>query len=246
MVLAPALKNIIIDPLKDPLGSMMLDYLGGDHQAFVTVESDAFDMWEMTGKTMFRTFGQMNRIERKALGLCKGTILDIGAGAGCHSLYLQNRQFKVTALDHSIGCVQVLKKRKVKTVVHDNLFALPHLDFHTLLMLMNGIGIVGSLDGLHLFFQFIRDRLPKNSQVLIDSTDLADLYDPSRVPLPKDQYYGETQFVMQYKDCRSDPFDWLYIDFQTLTDIAGTHGFHCEKIIQDRSEKYLAKLWRAQ
>lgn len=237
-------KTVISDPFKDPLGAMMIDYLNGDADVYVSVESDTFDMWKMTGQTMFRTFGQMNRIERKALGLCSGKILDVGAGAGSHTLYLQDKGFEVTAMDQSCGSIEVMEKRKVFHIIHDNLFRMTALDYDTLLLLMNGIGIVGTIDGLNYFFQFIRDLLPSQSQVLMDSTDLADLYDESDLAMSQEPYYGETQFVMTYKHIISDPFAWLYIDFETLCFYADLNGFQCEKIIQDQSRKYLARIWR--
>ncbi len=237
------MKSIINTRQKDPLGSMMLDYLNGRQDAFLTVSSNTLDMWEMTGKTMFRNFRTMDRIERKALSLCKGNILDIGAGSGCHSLYLQRKGFQVTALDRSCGCVSVMKKRRVKQVLHDNIFSIKDRTYDTLLMLMNGIGIVGSLDGLNLFFQFVKPLLTPSGQILLDSTDLASLYDPDILASCPYDYYGQTEFVMTYKDCVSDPFDWLYVDFPTLCRYARFHGFDCEKLLCDKTEKYLARIW---
>ncbi len=109
-------------------------------------------------------------------------------------------------------------------------------------MLMNGIGICGSIEGLHLFFQFIPDILSDTGQILVDSTDIASLYDINKISHNSDRYYGETQFVMSYKSITSDPFDWLYIDFDTLEYHARFHGFTCEKIMTDPSHRYLARL----
>lgn len=236
------MKDRIDNPNKDPLGSMMIDYLNGERDAGVTVQSDTLDMWEMTGATMFRSFSIMNRIERKALSLCTGKILDIGAGAGSHTLYLQNRGETVDALDLSPGSVRVMKKRKVRTVIHNNLFALKERQYDTLLMLMNGIGVVGSLDGLNLFFQFIKTLLTPGGQVLMDSTDLALLYEPDMIEPSGSEYYGETEFTMTYKQITGDPFQWLYVDFQTLCRQGAFHGFECEKLLTDRYGKYLARI----
>lgn len=242
------MKDKIESPDKDPLGQMLLDYLNGDQDAAVTVESTTLDMWEMTGRTMFRTFKQMIPIEKKALGLCKGRVLDIGAGSGCHSLYLQSQDIRVDSLDYSAGCVEVMKKRGVKHPFHDSLFALDGPKYDTLLMLMNGIGIAGSLDGLNLFFQFIKTILSKNGQLIADSTDLAGLYDPAVLLQSvldlglKDSYYGETQFTMTYQHIQSDPFDWVYLDFDTLARHAEYHGFSCENILSEKDGKFLCRI----
>jgi hypothetical protein len=235
------MKDIISNNNKDPLGSMMVDYLNGDLNAHVEVKSTTLDMWEMAGSTMFRTFKSMNKIERKALSLCHGKILDIGAGSGCHSLYLQKKGHMVDALDMSCGCVEVMKKRDVAHVIHGNLFSVEN-KYDTLLMLMNGLGICGSLDGLNLFLQFSKTILADDGQIIADSTDLASLYDIKAIPLTNGAYYGETEFTMTYKSIVGDPFEWLYIDFETLKYYAGFHGYSCEKIMGDKTGKYLARL----
>ncbi len=236
------MKKIITSADKDPLGTMLIDYMDGDTDAFVKVSSPNLDMWEMTGEVMFRPFSRMSQLEKKALSLCQGRTLDVGAGSGCHSLYLQKRNLPVDALDISPGCITVMKKRKIASPVHDNLFCLENKSYDTVLMLMNGIGICGSIEGLHLFFQFIPDILSDTGQVLVDSTDIASLYDINKITLDNDRYYGETQFLMAYRSITCDPFDWLYVDFETLEQLARFHGFSCEKIMTDPSHRYLARL----
>lgn len=221
---------------------MMLDYLNGQSQARVKVDSTTLDMVQMQGHTLFRSFKDMNRIERKALSLCQGAILDIGAGSGCHSLYLHRKGKQVDSVDISPGCVEVMKKRQVKTVIHDSLFSLDTQSYDTLLMLMNGLGICGTLDGLNLFFQFVHPMLCNGGQVLADSTDLLSLYDPETLPSADEGYYGETEFIMTYKNIVGDPFEWLYIDFDTLKYHAGRHGFACERLMTDSTGKYLARI----
>ncbi len=238
------MKHKITCRKKDPLGTMMLDYLNGSRQSCVEVESSTLDMWKMSGDVMFRTFKNMNRIEHKALSLCRGNILDIGAGSGCHSLYLQKKGRRVDALDMSPGCIEVMKKRNLPHVIHGNLFSVKNKSYDTLLMLMNGLGICGSLDGLNLFLQFIKPILAEDGQVIADSTDLASLYNPETLSLQDEAYYGETEFIMTYKDIVGDPFEWLYVDFNTLKYYADFHGFACEKILSDKTGRYLARIFR--
>lgn len=237
------MKGLITDRAKDPLGNMLLDFLDGRSDAFVTVESTTLEMWKMKGETMFRTFKAMNRIERKALSLCRGKILDAGAGSGCHSRYLHKRKMDVYSIDISPGCVEVMNRMSLPNVCHANLFSLDGIQkFDTLLMLMNGIGICGTIDGLHLFLQFIPDLLNPGGQVILDSTDISVLYRPSQLDQAEDTYYGETSFIMHYGDSRSDPFDWIYVDFETLLHCAGFHGINCENMLSDKTGRYLARI----
>lgn len=227
---------------KDPLGTMMLDYFHGSKDAYVEVESNSLEMVIMDGAIMFRTFNEMVHLEQTALSLCKGSTLDVGAGSGCHSLYLQHNNLAVDALEISPGCVAVMKERLVKTVFHQNLFELQNLKYDTVLMLMNGLGICGTLDGLNLFLQFARTLLTDGGQILADSTDLTTMLDQSLEPDPGDGYFGETEFVMRYNEIVSDPFPWLYVDYATLKHLAEYNGWCCERILQSDDNRYLARL----
>jgi len=236
--------DIIDEAVKDPLGTMTLDYLYGSKDVFVEVDSTTLDMWTMKGETMFRTYSEMDEMERIALQLCKGKILDAGAGAGSHSLCLQDNGLEVDALDISPGCIEVMAKREVKSIIHQNLFSLKEKKYTTILMLMNGLGICGTLDGCNLFLQFIKTILEEGGQVIADSTDLGLLYDDAgKYDSTPGRYFGETEFVMNYQSITSDPFNWLYIDFRTLETLVDFNGLQCEQIMKDRSGKFLARIF---
>ncbi len=238
------MRAIIEDRRKDPLGAMMLDYLSGREDACVEVESTTLDMWTMRGETMFRSYAEMDKIERLALQLCEGKILDVGAGAGVHALYLQEEGKDVEALDISPGCVEVMAKRKIKRVIHGNLFSLTGRKYKTILMLMNGLGICGTVDGCNLFLQFIQTVLDEGGQVVADSTDLAALFNNAGVAqCATDRYFGETEFVMRYQNISSNPFSWLYIDLKTLQNLAGFNGLQCERVISADSGRYLVRIF---
>lgn len=243
--LKKSMRDIIHKAEKDPLGAMMLDYLNGRQDAFVEVDSTTLEMWTMRGETMFRSFTEMDDMEQSALQLCQGKILDVGAGAGCHSLYLQQKNRDVDALDISPGCIQVMAQRQVKNIIHQNLFSLTERKYTTILMLMNGLGICGTLDGCNLFLQFIKTMLAPGGQVIAESTDLVSFYeDLENSFYSLDRYYGETEFVMKYQSIASDPFNWLYIDFKTLETLVVFNGLQCEQIVKDTGGKYLVRIFR--
>lgn len=236
--------DIIHEAGKDPLGAMLLDYLDGRNDACVEVDSTTLEMWTMTGKTMFRDYLEMDGLERSALKLCTGKILDVGAGSGCHSLHLQQENKKVDALEISPGCIQVMARRGVKSIIQQNLFSLKKKKYTTILMLMNGLGICGTLDGCNLFLQFIKTILAKDGQVIADSTDLESLYeDAGKYDIADDGYHGETEFIMKYRDNRSEPFSWLYIDYNTLAALVNFNGLQCEQIATAGGGRYLARIF---
>ena len=202
---------------KDPMGTAILDYLEHGKADKLRVFSSQFDEDEIPVRTLFRTEKQMAPLERTALQLATGRILDVGAGSGCHSLILQAAGKEVEAIDISPLSVEAMRRRGVRQVTQANLFNESFCgSYDTLLMLMNGSGIIGRLENLPAFFRKAKQLLRPGGSILMDSSDLRYLYedeDGSFVIDIAGDYYGEVDFKMQYKDIISDPFDWLYIDF---------------------------------
>ena len=86
---------------KDPIGRAIAEYWKTNKADRLRVFSPMFEEDEILLTTLFRSYEDMPEIERKALDMAKGRILDVGAGAGCHSLVLQERGMDVTAIDIS-------------------------------------------------------------------------------------------------------------------------------------------------
>lgn len=231
---------------KDPMGAAILDYLEHGKAGKLRVFSSQFDEDEIPVRTLFRTEKQMSPLERTALQLASGRILDVGAGSGCHSLALQAAGKEVEAIDISPLSVEAMRRRGVGQAVQANLFSDSFCGaYDTLLMLMNGSGIIGRLENLPAFFRKAKQLLRPGGSILMDSSDLRYLYedeDGSFVIDIAGDYYGEVDFRMQYKQVEGDPFDWLYIDFQTLSLYAAQNGFTAELVKEGRHYDYLARL----
>ncbi len=195
---------------------------------------------EMPISVFFRDLEKMPTIETKAMDLCRGKVLDIGAGVGSHSLILQKRGLDVTAIEKSALAVEVMKKRGVKQAIAGDIFALTDMRFDTLLLMMNGIGLVGDIKGLEYFFEYVKSLLLPDGQLLFDSCDILYLYQGG--PTPTDQYYGEIFFQYEYKKQKGEWFKWLYVDQETLEITATNTGWNCEIIYEDNKDQYLARL----
>ena len=195
---------------------------------------------EMPISLYFRNEKQLPKLEKKALELCKGKILDIGAGAGSHALILQNKSFDVVGLEISPSACEVMKDRGLKNVVCEDIFKFNNEKFDTLLLLMNGIGLCGDLEGLRKFFKKAETLLNENGILIFDSSDISYMYEDDE--LPTDQYYGEVTCRYEYQKEVTDWFNWLYLDFKTLEKITSEEGWKSELIFQDENDQYLIKL----
>ena len=234
--------SMLLTPDKDPMGAAIIDYLAHGKASKLRVFSSMFDEDEIPVNQLFRTFQEMPSLEQKALQLCTGKILDVGAGSGCHTLALQEMGKEVTAIDISPLSVEAMNKRGVKDARLQNFFDKSLTGpFDTILLLMNGSGIIGKLENLPAFFHRLKEVLARDGQLLLDSSDLSYLFEDEDGNLdiaPEDDYFGEIDFRMQYKSIKGDSFDWLYIDFNTLNLYARQAGFKAEKIEEGEHYDY--------
>lgn len=239
--------NVEETPMKDLFGKAILDYQTGNAPEDLITETSISESDEMPVAWLFRTFDEMPEIEKQALHLSKGNVLDVGCGAGSHSLYLQNeRNLNVTSIDISPNAVQASKLRGVRKVRVQDILLVENETFDTILLLMNGTGIFGKLENVGSFLQKLKSLLNEKGQILIDSSDIIYMFDEdseSAKWIPTDGYYGEVVFNISYKGENETPFDWLYLDYNTLQNAAHANGLQCELVVEGEHYDYLARLF---
>ena len=230
---------------KDPMGHAIKEYFTNGKATKLRVFSSQFYEDEIPVATLFRTFEQMPPQEKEAVRLCRGRVLDVGAGSGCHSVEIMKNGLDVVAIDISELSVEVMKERGIdaRTIdFFDNTF---DEKFDTILMPMNGIGIVGKVERLSEFFMRAKQLLAPDGQILLDSSDIKYVFENEDGSFDIDLaagYYGELDYRMQYRGIKGETFDWLYIDFDTLSMYAEQYGLVCEKCIDGEHYDYLARL----
>jgi len=70
---------------QDPIGQAILDYHKTKKPFDIVVSSDLCDDDIIPIEVLFRTYNDMPELEKLAIKLCKGQVLDAGAGAGVQS-----------------------------------------------------------------------------------------------------------------------------------------------------------------
>ncbi|KGO85200.1 methyltransferase [Flavobacterium rivuli WB 3.3-2 = DSM 21788] len=232
--------------MKDLFGKAILDYQTGNAPENLITETSISEEDEMDVSYLFRSYDAMPALEQKALQMASGKVLDVGCGAGSHSLYLQNeRGMDVTAIDISANAIEACKRRGIKNTIAGDVME-HEGGYDTILLLMNGAGMCGKLKRISGFLYKLKSLLNEGGQILLDSSDIIYMFDEDEDGgkwIPSDiDYYGEVIFNVTYKGEKEKPFNWMYIDYNTLQNAAHGNKLQSELILEGEHYDYLAKL----
>ena len=237
-----------VDPAWAPFVAGLVDYWRTGEDRIMMVRDDCGEVDPLPAGYLFADAAEGPGVERLALELCRGRVLDVGAGVGRHSLALQERGMAVTALEPHRETVAILRGRGVRDVRRGTLadFAAEHATsgepgFDTVLLLMNGLGLAGTLGGLAPFLADAAAVLARGGQVLADSTDLRMGRGARR---PDDRYIGELVLQVEYDGMRGDPFPYLFVDPETLAREATAAGWSIEVVGRGRAGAFVVRMER--
>lgn len=230
----------------DPVGHAVQDYYNGIKGESITVTTDIAEDELLLPSYFFRTFEQMPIQEQEALKRCAGRVLDVGAGAGAHSLWLQEREYEVDALEISPLSCETMRKMGVRNVYLQDIFTFTDQKYDTILLLMNGAGIAQTLPGLRTLLLHLKTLLNPGGKILADSSDLLYLFTDENgdtwVDIASDTYYGQMQYQLTYKSIKGKPFSWLFVDQETFCEYAEFTGFTVKEKFIGAHFDYLVEL----
>lgn len=231
--------------MNDPFGQAIHDYHSKGTAADLIVNSNYTEDEQIPTAYLFRTEKEMPKLELTALKLCRGKVLDVGAAAGCHSIFLQKEGFNITALEKSELAVGVMKNRGIKKVICADIYSFSGEKYDTILLLMNGTGIGETIEGLKKLLLHLKSLLTENGQILIDSSDIKYLFEEEDgslwIDLANPKYYGEMEYKVAYKKSTTK-FNWLFVDFDSLKKIADELGLICKLLEVSGHFEYLAQI----
>jgi SAM-dependent methyltransferase len=227
-----------------PLGLGIKEYHESGERTTIKVFTVDGESTPYPAELFFRTYDDFGIFDELACHHARGRVLDIGAGAGCIALFLQEIGFEVTALEIAQDAVDVMLDLGVEDARCGDFFELQSAErWDTLLLAMNGIGFVGNLKKLDLFLEQAKSHLAPGGQILFDSSDLA-LSDLNGQDFRGEEstYYGEVWYQLEFKGIRGAAYYWLYIDQKTMAAHAEAAGYVFELIEEAEEGYYLARL----
>jgi SAM-dependent methyltransferase len=230
-----------------PYAAAMRAFHRGDRRAAMVVYDD-YERDEVPLRYFFRGVDELPPLERHALALCRGRVLDVGAGSGSHALALQARGLEVTAIEVLPELVTILRERGVRDARLASWMSYDGPRCDTVLVMMNGLGLAETLAGLTRFLDRMREVVRRGGQVIADSTDVRVRMDPDagrsgRLERADGRYIGELHFQIEFKGRKGGTFSQLYVDPGTLREHASVAGWDVEMLrVPDELGQYLVRL----
>jgi SAM-dependent methyltransferase len=230
-----------------PLGRALSDYHQGEMNASLTLCRDDGFKSELPISVFFSELKEFPRMEKTALDMCRGKILDVGAGAGRHSLELQNRGFDVHAIDVCPEAVEIMKKRGVKKADKVDVYSMENQSFDFILLLMHGIGIAETENNAGFFLRKLAGLLKPGGQILLNSLDVRKTKEPIHLQyqqslIANGKYRGDITLRLEYKGESAPWYQWLQLDPDMLGACCEKIGLKYSLIEEDKMGDYLAKI----
>jgi 2-polyprenyl-3-methyl-5-hydroxy-6-metoxy-1,4-benzoquinol methylase len=226
-------------------GQALLDYMNGDNDARCILRRDDGIAYPPIYARQFFYPDGLPELDKTAVERCAGRVLDIGAGAGSHSLAIQDRGLEVTSIDISAKAVRVMSERGCRDPRVGDVFDSYSAPFDTIFVILN-IGIVQNLNGLARFLKQLRTLMTDDGQLITDSIDPRNSEDESYRKYSQDKiakgcYLGERTLRFEYKDQTSDWFEWVHIDPETLRYYVDDAGYSMKHLGSD-GKRYLVSI----
>lgn len=237
-----------MNPKKDAYGQEVLAYLQGKESYEVIERDDGFVGISKGAPNYFAKFKDWPKIQQKAIKSAKGKILDIGAGAGRVSLYLQDKKFDVTAIDNSPLAIKVCKKRgvkKSKVLSIENMDYFKPKSFDTIIMLGNNFGLFGSFKKAKILLKKLYKITTPDALIIAESSDPYDTKDPSHLSYhifnkKRGRMPGQLCIRVRFKTHVGDWFDYLLVSKNEMKEILKGTGWKVKKFIDSGSFTYCA------
>ena len=234
---------------EDAYGRQLLAHYYGQTPNSEIIERD--DNYIDTGSDeglYFSEYEAWSDLERRAVDLARGKVLDIGCGAGRHALYLQSKGFEVTGIDNSPGAIKVCKLRGVKRAIVrpiQEVGKFPKGAFDTILMLGNNFGLFGSAENARALLKEMSRITAPEAQIIAGTlnpylTDKKEHLEYQRFNRRRGRMAGQIRFRIRYGKAVGEWFDYLFVSPEEMRKILETTDWQVREFIMNEGANYFA------
>ena len=236
---------------QDAFGHEMYDYFMSNEGRQDIIEigerDDGYIDVSASSTGYFSEFRNWSRHEKKAMRYVRGSVLDIGSGAGRHSLYLQGKGLDVLGIDNSPLAVEVcrlrgLEKAEVKPInqINSRLGV-----FDTILMLGNNFGLFGSFEGARRLLKRFSKITSKNGRIIAETNDIYKTDLPEHLSYhefnrQRGRMAGQIRLKIRYKKYATPWFDYLMVSKEEMENILDGTDWRVNKYVESSGSQYIA------
>jgi len=230
---------------EDAFGQMLWSYYNGN-EVFEVVERDDGLKNTLDSKLYFSSYKEWHPLEQKAMRLVNGRVLDVGCGAGRHSLYLQEKGFDVLGIDVSPLAIKVCKLRglkKAKVLSIEDVDFKPD-SFDTIIMMGNNFGLLGSFSNARELLKKFHGMTSENALIIADTrdpykTDDLDHLEYHVLNKKKGRMGGQVRIRIRFQNYVSGWFDYLMVSKEEMTELLKGTGWTIKEFIDSGEAKYV-------
>lgn len=237
-----------MDINKDAYGQEVWAFFLKKDSYEVVERDDGFIGLSGGAPTYFAEFKDWPKIEKQAIKLAKGKILDIGAGAGRVSLYLQKNGYDVSAIDNYPLAIKVCKKRGVK---HAEVLPIEQIGkfkpntFDSVIMFGNNFGLFGSFKKAKILLNKLHKITSPSALIFAESNDVYKTDDPVHLTYHKfnekrGRMPGQLRIRIRFKKYIGNWFDYLLVSKDQMKNILKGTGWKVRKFIDSDKSIYIA------
>lgn len=234
---------------EDAYGQQLLAQFDAGNPTAEFIERD--DNYIDTGSEAGLYFSEYERwspLEQQAIKRAKGRILDIGCGAGRHSLYLERQGFNVTAIDNSPGAIEVCKRRGLKNAMVKPIAAASEFEpdsFDTILMFGNNFGLFGDAENAKLILKKMSRITSEKAQIIAQTLNPYQTGNPEHLEYlefnrRRGRMPGQIKIRVRYGKIVGNWFDYLFVSPDEMREIVAGTDWQIEELIESGEANYFA------
>jgi SAM-dependent methyltransferase len=232
---------------EDAYGHELFDYYTSGKSYEIIERDDGYVDISSGAKAYFAEQANWRSHEKQAIRLARGRILDVGCGAGRHSLYLQGRGHDVTGIDISPLAVKVCKLRGLKDarVMSITRVSSKLGTFDTILMLGNNFGLFGSMKRARWLLRRFRALTSGYARIIAESAHVYQTTNPHHLAYhrrnrKRGRMPGQIRIRTRYQTYTSPWFDYLLVSQDEMKKLLRGTGWHVERFIEADGPMYIA------